>query len=73
MSLYNCEKCGCIENTALGFYWTRDWKDWPLEYRDKKLCSECGPPKFSDGVPTGFGEWHGLFQKEFRKLNIKEE
>lgn len=31
MSLYQCEKCGAKENTALGAYWSRDIK----------LCSEC--------------------------------
>lgn len=31
MSLYQCEKCGAKENTALGSYWGKD----------EKLCSEC--------------------------------
>ena len=31
MSLYQCEECGCKENTATGAYWGRD----------VKLCSEC--------------------------------
>lgn len=32
MSLYQCEQCGCVENTALS----------PVGlYDDKKLCSEC--------------------------------
>ena len=25
MSLFICENCGCIENTALGFYWGREF------------------------------------------------
>jgi hypothetical protein len=33
MSLYICEKCGTIENTALSSYW---WKK-------EKLCSQCDP------------------------------
>lgn len=32
MSLYQCEKCGCRENTATGCYWGRT----------VKLCSFCG-------------------------------
>ena len=36
MSLFVCEKCECIENTALGHYWGQD----------KKLCSECGRGKW---------------------------
>ena len=33
MSLFKCEKCGCVENTALSTYW----------FSEKKLCSECDP------------------------------
>jgi len=32
MSLFVCEKCNAIENTALGKFWAED----------EKLCSECG-------------------------------
>lgn len=32
MGLFQCEKCGCVENTALASGW------W-----NKKLCSECNP------------------------------
>jgi len=63
MSLYQCEKCGCIENTALGFYWVRGWSSWPEEFKDKALCSECGPTTFSDGGKTKWGKWHGEFTK----------
>lgn len=31
MSLYQCEECGCCENTALGSYCGEE----------RKLCSEC--------------------------------
>lgn len=31
MSLYRCTECNCIENTALGHYWTIK----------EPLCSEC--------------------------------
>lgn len=36
MSLFICEKCKTIENTALGSYWARDIK----------LCSECATGKW---------------------------
>ena len=36
MPLYRCEKCGCIENTAMGFYWGKY----------KKLCSKCSTGKW---------------------------
>ncbi len=35
MPLFKCEKCGCVENTALCGYWWRGNK--------KALCSECDP------------------------------
>lgn len=31
MSLYQCERCGAKENTALGSFWNQE----------EKLCSEC--------------------------------
>lgn len=35
MPLFICEKCGAIENTALGYY-------WPARYcKEPALCSEC--------------------------------
>jgi len=35
MPLFICEKCECIENTALCGYWWRG--------KGKALCSECDP------------------------------
>jgi hypothetical protein len=35
MSLFRCEKCGAVENTALCLFWMRG--DGPA------LCSECDP------------------------------
>lgn len=69
MPLFVCEKCGAIENTALGTYWAREsfrFKDHP-ELDGKALCSECTPKYFEDGSPTGKGEWHGHFPKEYAR------
>lgn len=71
MPIFKCEKCGCAENTALGWYWSRelladeaDWSDVGEQYRGKALCSECAPTHYKDGTPTGFThEWHGEFPK----------
>jgi hypothetical protein len=41
MSLFMCEKCGCVENTASGCYWGAD----------SKLCSECGDGKWHGIFP----------------------
>ena len=35
MSVYICEKCGCIENTSLGGYWRN------VINKEPKMCSEC--------------------------------
>ena len=71
MGLFKCAKCGCIENTALGWYWAAkvcaddaDWSEVGEEYKGMKLCSECAPKYWKDGKPTGFGKWHNKFPKE---------
>lgn len=35
MPLFQCEKCGCVENTACCNYWSRKIDKEPL------ICSEC--------------------------------
>ena len=65
MSIFVCDKCGCIENTALGFYWGKNFKDmWAdKSLQDLAICSECAPHEFSDGGKSGYGQWHGKFPK----------
>ena len=46
MSLFVCEKCGNIENTATSFYWTR--KDG-----EPALCSVCDPKFPGNGIDRG--------------------
>jgi len=45
MGAFVCDKCGCLENTALSNYWTR-------EEGSPALCSACDPE---------IGKWHGAF------------
>nr|DAS42831.1 MAG TPA: Rubredoxin evolution, hydrogenase, nickel, energy.86A [Caudoviricetes sp.] len=40
MSVYICEKCGTIDNTAIGGYWKNCLNDEP------KMCSECNTGKW---------------------------
>lgn len=73
MGLFVCAKCNCVENTALGWWWSRnslrlvlppDMKDFES---GKGLCSECLPEgaKFDDGLDVGGrGKWHGKFKKQ---------
>lgn len=75
MSLFQCERCGCAENTALS---SQGFKPWPDQFdwtgmEDRKgmrLCSDCGPTKYSDGSPTEYGQWHGRFPRVFLPLGM---
>jgi len=68
MGLYVCDKCGCIENTAYGSYWTRDdlERTFGSEYSNGQcLCSECTPNVFANGDPNHRGgKWHNRFPKK---------
>ena len=70
MSLYRCAKCECVENTALGLYWSKNYPDiflWSTEnyqYKGRALCSACAPAQYNDGKPTKYGKWHGKFPKQ---------
>lgn len=70
MSLFQCEHCGCRENTALAFQGFKSFPEWfrweGIEDRKgKKLCSACGPRQYDDGRPTEYGKWHGAFERRY--------
>ena len=76
MSLFQCECCGCRENTALswqGFRMFRDDIDWAYapEREGLRLCSACGPTHFKSGEPTDCGKWHDQFERVFLPLGSK--
>lgn len=74
MPLFICEDCGCVENTALGRYWTRDTDLWSDDNRGKALCSECSPTEFKSGEKYDRGgKWHGRFPKEKPKVEGLEK
>ncbi|MDV1094966.1 hypothetical protein RZQ20_22130 [Raoultella ornithinolytica] len=71
MSLFQCDNCGCCENTALSsqgfkgvFAQMFDWRYAP-ERKGKKLCSACGPTHYRDGRKTEYGQWHDVFPRVF--------
>lgn len=74
MSLYQCEQCGCCENTALGMQprTPTEWFDWTSieDRKGKHLCSVCAPMRFSDGKLTGRGQWHGVFERVFLPIGM---
>jgi len=47
MSLFVCDQCGHVENTALCYFWMR-------EKGDPAYCSACDPR---------MGRWHGAFPR----------
>ena len=80
MGLFICAKCECVENTALGHYWSKDrpddykWNKSNIKFKGKSLCSEHGPKEFKDGNKTGFGKWHKKFtQHSFREMKDSEQ
>lgn len=54
MSLFQCEVCGCCDNTATSGYWFRDHDGNPCKGR--KLCAACDP---------SIEKWHGQFDRVF--------
>lgn len=71
MSLFQCESCGCCENTALthhGGYSRPDHYNWEGKehLKGKKLCSACSPTHFDDGtICPKAGKWHGKFKRVY--------
>lgn len=80
MSLFICDKCGVLENTACCDYWSlsmdyhSDKKklQWSEELKPfeghKFLCSECAKIKYDENGCNPVvvkGEWHNKFDKEY--------
>ena len=81
MSLFVCEKCGGIDNTALGRYHSRNIPGlWSEDNQGMALCCECAPTHFKDGGLVNaydesrcYGKWHNKFPKRYYKdLSEKE-
>lgn len=68
MSIYQCEECGCAENTACGWYHYTIHDD--ERYNKRNLCSACGPKLLNNGSETGLGRWHGRFERRFYPLGV---
>lgn len=70
MSLFQCQNCGCRENTALAFQGFKSFPEWfrwdGIEDRKGKLlCSACGPRLNDDGTKTEYGVWHNAFPRRY--------
>jgi hypothetical protein len=65
MSIFQCDKCGCAENTALVWYPRGTALDG-ADNEPRTLCSACAPLEYPDGTATGHtGEWHGRFPRRY--------
>lgn len=75
MSLFQCQVCGCRENTALsmqgfkGFAESYDWSYAPAR-KGLLLCSACGPTHEASGELSGFGKWHDQFERVYLPLGM---
>jgi hypothetical protein len=80
MSLFQCARCGCRENTALshqGFIFHDYFDRTGLEeYKGKKLCSACGPWTYKSGelmYRRGQAELPGVWHGQFERLYLPKE
>lgn len=73
MSLFQCENCGCAENTALtcGYikadFYTKEF-NWrtALGSKEMRLCSACSPSKYANGKDAKKGgKWHDQFKRAY--------
>ena len=68
MSIYQCQVCGCAENTALGWYHCRHMENLnkPEDLGIAK-CSACAPTEYPSGEKHKEfnGEWHGEYKRNF--------
>lgn len=65
MSVYICEKCGCIENTALGGYWRN------VANKESKMCSECNTGKWHNKFEKHHWTKYGV--KELLSLEARKD
>lgn len=70
MPLFQCEKCGCVENTACCGYWGRN-RPSLTHKKDlgKKLCCACESTTYPSGeAKDRGGRWHNEFDRIFLPL-----
>jgi hypothetical protein len=65
MPLFRCDKCGCVENTATGRFWSQK------AYSEQVLCAECATGKWHNSFPKESAD--GLFVDENGFLYLPEE
>lgn len=63
MGVYICQKCGAIENTAVGGYWKNK------RNREIPKCSECNTGKWHSVFPKKYWTDYGKKLLELERLN----
>lgn len=77
MVIYQCENCGCVEESTRGNLHTwhlPEMYSWAnIEYRrGMKLCSACSPIYYADGKRNVIitGRWHDAFERIYLPLGM---
>ena len=79
MSIFQCQNCGCAENTACSNQMFSEWSDnrdlydWSYapERKGLNLCRACGPTHYGSGNKIeadhwgDYGQWHGVFERKY--------
>lgn len=65
MSVYICEKCGTIDNTALGGYWNN------VRNNELKMCCECNTGSWHDEFPKEHWTKYGV--EKLLKLEAQKD
>lgn len=63
MPLFECERCGVVDNTALSDFWDRQWDDL------SQLCSLCGKGEWHGEFPRELAsEFKGRIEYPAREI-----
>ena len=67
MAIFQCDECGCAEDTAWGWLHNALIVDVTLpEHLGTRVCSACAPAEWGPGRPIeGFGAWHDKFPRVY--------
>lgn len=67
MAIFQCDECGCAEDTAYGWLHCSLLVDVTKpEQLGTRVCSACAPSKWPIGnAIEGFGVWHDKFPRVY--------
>lgn len=65
MAVFQCSRCGGVDNSAHGIMEGRGRRHLPEEYAEGSFCSVCLPTTYKDGTRTRWGVWHNYFTRRY--------